>query len=319
MHHDAAAPACRQCDAPIDVNAMGFVDLTRPLCAACSGAPAVPSSPAGLVGLAPAPAEPRLVTILGRADGRLQRAPAIRDLVRSVAVAGPPVSVDLAPRAAEGPRRGATTAPVAPIAPAAPAEVRHDLRPGTTVDLRDGAPGGPPVEPTLWTERSERAALRELLNRTRPLGIEVLHDRHPEGSLHPIDHVVVAPSGVWVIDSMGDTGRVHGTEATDFLRPAWRLFVGGVDRTVMVDDVRRRAGVVRNVLVANGEGRVPVRPILCFSDAALGSVTPPFAMTGVLVTSRRHVVEPFSVAPGLDRSSRRWVRDILSDHLPGPG
>ncbi len=129
--------------------------------------------------------------------------------------------------------------------------------------------------------------------------------------------MVVAPSGVWVIDSMGDTGRVHGAEATDFLRPAWRLFVGGVDRTVLVDDVRRRAGVVRNVLVANGEGRVPVRPILCFSDAALGSVTPPFVMAGVLVTSRRHVVEPFSVAPGLDRSTRRWVRDILSAHLPG--
>lgn len=174
-----------------------------------------------------------------------------------------------------------------------------------------------PVAPTLWSEHSERGALRDLLNRTRPLGIEVLHDRQPEAALHPLDHVVVAPSGVWVIDSMGDTGRVHGAEATDFLRPAWRLFVGGVDRTVLVDDVRRRAGVVRNVLVANGEGRVPVRPILCFSDAALGSVTPPFVMAGVLVTSRRHVVEPFSVAPGLDRSSRRWVRDILSAHLPG--
>jgi hypothetical protein len=205
----------------------------------------------------------------------------------------------------------------APVGAPAPAEVHHDLRPESTVDLRDGAPGGAPVTPTLWSEHTERGALRDLLNRTRPLGIEVLHDRQPEGAIHPIDHLVVAPSGVWVIDSMGDTGRVHGAEATDFLRPAWRLFVGGVDRTVLVDDVRRRAGVVRNVLVANGEGRVPVRPLLCFSDLALGSVTPPFVLAGVLVTSRRHVVEPFSVAPGLDRSSRRWVRDILADNLPG--
>ena len=87
MHHDAAAPSCRQCRAPIDVSSMGFVDLTRPLCAACSGAPVVPSSPAGLVGLPPADRPP--LTMLGRADGRLQRAPAIRDLVRSVAGAAP--------------------------------------------------------------------------------------------------------------------------------------------------------------------------------------------------------------------------------------
>jgi hypothetical protein len=67
---------------------------------------------------------------------------------------------------------------------------------------------------------------------TRLLGDRAvfLHDRKVGRA--NIDHMTVAPSGVWVVDAKNYTGRVEYRNVAGWLRPADnRIFVGGRDTT----------------------------------------------------------------------------------------
>lgn len=123
---------------------------------------------------------------------------------------------------------------------------------------------------TAWkigAEGEERVAevLRDLA------GIVVLHDLRVPGKRSNIDHVVVGPAGVFVIDAK-KWKRGSAVEVRDkgsFLRPDLRLYVGGRDRTKAVEGVRDQVGVVRQALGPDLEG-VSVQGLLCFVGASWG-------------------------------------------------
>lgn len=62
----------------------------------------------------------------------------------------------------------------------------------------------------------------------------VLHDRRVPGTRGNIDHIVVAATGVWVIDAKQYRGRVEQRDKGGWFRTDWRLYVGGRDRTKLV-------------------------------------------------------------------------------------
>jgi len=94
-------------------------------------------------------------------------------------------------------------------------------------------------------------------------GVLVLHDRAVPGSPANIDHVAVAPSGVYVIDAKHYAGtprlRVveHGVRIET-------LRIGGTDRSDLVASARRQLGIVAEAV---GDAAVPVRAVLCFVGA----------------------------------------------------
>jgi hypothetical protein len=124
----------------------------------------------------------------------------------------------------------------------------------------------------------------------------VLHDLRVPGSHASIDHVVVAPSGVWVVDA---------TWRNDF-----KLDPDGCGGTVRVDAMERR---IRVVAAAVGRAKeVPIRAALCFGAAHWGGTPHPFWIEGVLITHPADLVERVGAAGPLDEDMLGWIAARLA-------
>ncbi len=92
----------------------------------------------------------------------------------------------------------------------------------------------------------------------------ILHDRRMPRTRANIDHLVVLPQGVWVIDTKRYRGRPRLRVSGGILRPETRtLTVAGRDQTRLVEGMHKQ---LRRVREAVGE-HVPVTGALCFVDA----------------------------------------------------
>ena len=92
--------------------------------------------------------------------------------------------------------------------------------------------------------------------------VVVLHDRRMPGSRANIDHIAVAPSGVWVIDTKRYKGKLAIRKPL-FGEP--KLIIGGRDRTKLIDGLAAQVAVVE----ATVRPSTPVRGALCFVDTDL--------------------------------------------------
>jgi hypothetical protein len=99
--------------------------------------------------------------------------------------------------------------------------------------------------------------------------------------------LVVARSGVWVIDAKNYQGKVEVQRKVElraaggWLRRNDRLRIGGRDRTKLV------AGMVKQVeavALAIEDTNVPIYRVLCFTGADWGLLAKPFVVDDVLVT-----------------------------------
>ncbi len=125
-------------------------------------------------------------------------------------------------------------------------------------------------------------ALGALLDALRDEGMAVLHDRRIPGSRANIDHLVVSPAGVFVIDAKNYQGRVERRDRGGWLSTDDRLYVGGRDRTKLVEGMRKQVEVVREALRAASEG-LPIHPVICFVDADWSVFARPIKMGAVQV------------------------------------
>ena len=75
--------------------------------------------------------------------------------------------------------------------------------------------------------------LARFFERELPKSVLALHDRRIPGSRANIDHFVVAPSGVWVIDAKHQ-GKVERRTSGPIWRRELSVFVGGRDRTKVI-------------------------------------------------------------------------------------
>jgi hypothetical protein len=130
-----------------------------------------------------------------------------------------------------------------------------------------------------------------LLDGLRPRGILTLHDRKIPGSSANIDHIVVAPSGVWVVDAKHYTGRVErrGRFSGDV-----RLYVDGKNRTQLAAAMNRQVDVVR---IALGAYNVPVHAVLCFVGGEWGLFAKPFVVGDAWVMWPNRLVTTIERAP----------------------
>jgi hypothetical protein len=128
-------------------------------------------------------------------------------------------------------------------------------------------------------ERKLGAGLDSLVS----AGVVALHDRRRPGTTANIDHIAVAPNGVWVIDAKRYTGQVTKKDVGRWLSSDVRLFVGRRDCTKLVTGMAKQIDAVRTALGAEW-AEVPVRPVLCFVDTDWRWFASPFELDGVLVT-----------------------------------
>jgi len=94
--------------------------------------------------------------------------------------------------------------------------------------------------------------LGEALERLREEGFGVLHDRRIPRSRANIDHLVIGPAGVFVIDTKRWAGKIERRDRGWFLDRHWRLYVNGRDKTRLVEAMpRHRRDVVQRPAQAN--------------------------------------------------------------------
>jgi hypothetical protein len=155
---------------------------------------------------------------------------------------------------------------------------RHPRIGGLLLALRE-----PPAHERAWARGAEGEALvaEALERRCRP-EVVVLHDRRVPGSKANIDHIVVAPSGVWVVDTKRYKGKLQVAKPL-FGQPTLRI--AGRDRTSILDGLAKQMSLVEPV-VCKVAADVPVQSALCFVDTELPVLSVP-TINGVPMLVRR--------------------------------
>ncbi|OJX62917.1 MAG: NERD domain protein [Micrococcales bacterium 73-13] len=124
--------------------------------------------------------------------------------------------------------------------------------------------------------------------------IRVLHDRRIPGTRANIDHLVITPGGIWVVDSKRYKGRPELRVEGGILRPrVEKLVVGGRDKTKLVDGVEWQVEQVRSMADA-----VPVIGALCFVEADWPLIGGSFRLRGVEVLWPKKLVDKLSASTG---------------------
>jgi len=120
----------------------------------------------------------------------------------------------------------------------------------------------------------------------RELGDAViaLHDRLMPGTRGNIDHVFVAPSGVWVVDAKAYSGRVSKRRTGPRWRPQNELYVGGHNRSALTRGVDKQVECVLTALrLQPGIEGAPVHGALCLVESEWDLLDFPFQIGAIWV------------------------------------
>jgi Nuclease-related domain len=145
-----------------------------------------------------------------------------------------------------------------------------------------------PQSTQAWrTGSAGEQRLARFFERELPKSVFALHDRRIPGSRANIDHVLVAPSGVWVIDAKHQ-GKVERRTSGPIWRRELSVFVAGCDRTKVIHGMSRQLDAVRSSIVPDPlAADVAIRPVVCFVASDWALFAKPFEISGVLVTGHR--------------------------------
>jgi hypothetical protein len=111
-----------------------------------------------------------------------------------------------------------------------------------------------------------------------------LHDRLIPGTKRNIDHIFVAPTGVWVVDAKAYEGRVVRKDVGPFWREENKVFVGGRDRTKLAKGVESQVEAVVAALKLDPDCKgTVVYAALCFVESEWGLFDSAFQVGSVWV------------------------------------
>jgi hypothetical protein len=148
-------------------------------------------------------------------------------------------------------------------------------------------------------------------------GFNVLHDRRVPGTRGNLDHIVVAPAGVFVVDAKHLEGRIEIRNHGWFLRPDERLHVGRRDCSGLADKMGWQVAAVEAALRGAGLDPVPpIVPVLCFIDGDWPLIAPPNVFRGVRLEGPRSLRKRLVATSVLDEGTIARLIRILGAALP---
>ena len=161
---------------------------------------------------------------------------------------------------------------------------------------------------TSWaTGANGEVRTARFLEPLRAEGFKVLHDRRIPGSRANIDHIVIGPPGVFVVEtkSFGGALRVRGNE----------VYVAGRRRTAMIEEAKREALAVQVALAMELETvGLPVVPVICVHRASLPWLGA--AAGGMRIVSGKELVKRLRKAESrVDPDTVRWLARAAAEHL----
>jgi len=148
--------------------------------------------------------------------------------------------------------------------------------------------------------------------------VRVLHDRRMPRSRANVDHIVVCPSGVFIIDAKRYKNSLPSlrVEGGFFGPRTEKLLVGGRDKTVLADGVHKQIDAVVDVLDVPGLDRIPVTGVLCFVEADWPLFGGSFMVDGLHVLWPAKAAELIRKPGSLDEATIERVYQTLARALP---
>lgn len=176
----------------------------------------------------------------------------------------------------------------------------------------------PPASEVAWnTGASGEQALAAHLAKRCP-DVIVLHDRRIPGSRANIDHLAVAPSGVYVIDAKRYKGKI---EVRKPFFGETRLLIAGRDKTKLVEGLTRQREAVRAAL-AEAVPAMSVHACFCFlnpDNQASGSGLPllrTLRIEDFPLFCPRKLSKHLNTLGPLSAESRQKVAELLATAFP---
>jgi len=141
----------------------------------------------------------------------------------------------------------------------------------------------------------------------------VLSDRRVPKTRGDIDHSVVAPTGVWVVDAKNYSGLVEQRDVGGWFKTDLQLYVGGRDRSKVLDGLTWQVAAVHSALEGHD---VPVLRAVCFTDAEWRLFAEPFMLRGVHVSGPNALTRRIAENPKLSSDEVLEIASRLSQSLP---
>ena len=163
---------------------------------------------------------------------------------------------------------------------------RHPRIGGVILALRDA-----PQHERSWARGAGGEELVEQALTKHAPTVVVLHDRRIPGSRANIDHIAIASTGVWVIDSKRYKGKLQVAKPL-FGKPT--LQVAGRDQTKLVDGLAKQVDLV-TAAVADIGLDVAVHGCMCFVDTELPLFGTP-TINGCSIFGRRGLAKQLNAA-----------------------
>jgi hypothetical protein len=148
-------------------------------------------------------------------------------------------------------------------------------------------------------------------------GLRILHDRRVPRSRANIDHILIAPAGVFVVDAKNLRGTIAIRNRGWFFRPDHRLYVGRRDCSALATGLGWQIEAVTAALTAAGVDPLPpVSPVLCFIDGEWPLFSAPDEYAGVRLEGTGSIRKLLVAPPVLDPTSIERFARVLGAALP---
>ena len=172
-----------------------------------------------------------------------------------------------------------------------------------------------PQSTRAWAKGSEgERILADALTRRIGDRAVLLHDRKIPRSTANIDHLVIASTGVWIIDAKKYSGRLQRRDKGGWREIDYHVYVNGRDQTKLARGLHKQAAAVR---IALGDLEVSIHTALCFIDAEWDFFLKPFQVQGVWVTYGKKLAEIIAMPGSLTNVEVLRIANVLADAFPG--
>jgi Nuclease-related domain len=146
-------------------------------------------------------------------------------------------------------------------------------------------------------------------------GVVALHDRRVPGTRGNIDHLLIAPAGIFVVDAKHYQGSLAIRDVGGWFHTDERLYVGGRDRSKLADNMGWQVTAVEAML-ASVEVILSVTPVLCFIGVDWPWFRPPDSFRDVRLEDQNSLRKLITATPALDPYAVDKLARILATGFP---
>jgi hypothetical protein len=147
--------------------------------------------------------------------------------------------------------------------------------------------------------------------------VRILNDRRVPGSRANIDHIIVAPAGVFVVDAKNYRGLIRIRDRGGLFRSDHRLYVGRRDCSKLADGLTWQIEAVVSALQSASLDPLPsVTPVLCFVAGEWPLLFPPNEYKGVRLEGTKSLRRLLVASDALDQAGIGRLTTVLAAALP---